>query len=212
MRFKFNFRAAAHLHQATWADRVRSWSPQTSVWLAVLSALIAAIAAAGTVYQGWIAREHNKLSLRPKLRLEVKFQENRRGIYIANVGLGTGELTAFTVRESGLNLDLLKEGSHHAFIKWLDVPVRCFLDTQPELGNSVKAGDAEPLLVVTSQPEPKLCEALTVLALMRKSFEVEVHYSSLYEEQLSMKQIIKIDPRAFSERPPGPGLRPEPAP
>lgn len=182
---------------------VRAVADTLKRYSGVANFLIAFSAMAATVYQGWLTREHNRLSVKPHIRFapELEGKGKRNGLYIANVGLGPATLTALEIGVKGQRYNLLVPGGLRAAIKAMNVDLKCFSDIQPEVGTVLKAGDFEPIIIPSGPVlEPDPCPAIVALTLMNQSIEVYAAYESFYEQKFETRQVIAVDKGALLER------------
>lgn len=169
----------------------------------VANFLIAFSAMAATVYQGYLTREHNRLSVRPRIRFapELEGKSKRNGLFIANVGLGPATLSVLELSVKGQRYDLLVPGGLRAALKAMNVNLICFSDIQPEVGTVLKAGDFEPIIIPTAPVvEPDPCPAIVGLMLMNQTIEMHAVYESFYEQKFETRQVISVDKGALLER------------
>lgn len=72
-------------------------------WTAVATVVMAVCALVTSLWQGYSMQQHNKLSLRPYLELEVNIdpvdaKHSRLSAYVNNNGLGPAEVTSLQIR------------------------------------------------------------------------------------------------------------------
>lgn len=184
-----------HLELQRWSIAARRWS-------GLIGIAVALVATLGTWYQGALMREHNRLSVAPRLRLVpyLEGEGRRNGLYLENVGLGPAELVALRVTTTERTYDLMQPGSQRAVLQGLHADLRCFAETQPEPGVYVKAGSTEPLFVATAATAMPGCLWNVANTLMRHALEVEAEYRSMYLQSFTLRQRVRVDANAFTSR------------
>ena len=97
--------------------------------VAISSLCVAALAFAVTLWQGYLTRKHNRLSVQPRLRVSLQLGE-RPGIYLQNVGFGPAVIIDFLIALEGSDavsafdaLDMLESP--------VPLNVNCLLYTSP---------------------------------------------------------------------------------
>ena len=148
-----------------------------------LTVVIAVFALLFGIYQGILSRQHSRISVQPKLEIDLRFQpaERSTGVYVINKGLGPAEIIAFSVKVGAGIYDVTKpQGLDEvlSFLKLSDIGVlgRAFTP-----GSSFVAGEEQHLLLF-NPPDSSFEEALEVYQqLQLLSFHIE--YKSFYEQQ-----------------------------
>jgi hypothetical protein len=195
--------------QSRWGRRLHAASQWGSRWAGLIGIVTALVATTGTWYQSGIARQHNELSVQPKLRFVpyIEGDGRRNGIYIANVGLGPAEVTGLKLVVAGQHYDLMNKGSHRGVLQAIQANLLCFAESQPVPGFHVKAGDLEPLFVSANNALFNRCHQLVALALMNQPFEFELAYRSIYGRAFTQVQTVSLDKNAIYSRLPVPEPR-----
>lgn len=163
---------------------------------------VALLAMAATAYQGWLTREHNRLSVRPNVRFAAYMEGagHRNGIYVENLGLGPAILSSLNVDVSGQSFDILKPGGQRAALKSMGAELLCFQDIAPEPDTVLKPGDPQPFMVLTNAPIQQACLPKILAALGYHAIRIHGTYKSAYDETFAVDQAIRIDLGALSER------------
>ena len=155
---------------------------QTSNVLALLALLVALAAFAVAFWQGWLTRQHNRLSVRPRLSFVVSFGDHALpfGVHLVNNGVGPAFITDFSIVVDGKVL------SRPRYREWPEAwktagfapPHACFHFF--ETGWAIPAGGDFALLTVPANPTgPREQSALIEAA---KHLDLQVSYESAYEE------------------------------
>ena len=165
-----------------------SKKPTVDNWLPFFAVAIAALALTASVWQGYLFRKHNQLSVRPLLAIETETKKTvvfgtLLMIKLKNGGLGPAIINKHTVE---LNGEELSRKKLYQLVKGGLCSLR-FVDFKilPK-GTIVRPGDSISILVVDERnlhcPVGDFKEGyrnfLSVL--------VDVQYQSLYEEQITL--------------------------
>lgn len=197
--------------QSKWGRRLHAASQWGSRWAGLIGIITALVAAIGTWYQSGITRQHNELSVKPKLRFVHYFEGDgrRNGIYIANVGLGPAEVVGLKLLVAGQHYDLMEKGSHRAVLRAVKANLLCFAESQPVPSFHVQAGagDLQPLFVSTNKTLFDGCPEKVALTLMHQPFDFEITYRSLYGRAVTEPHTVTIDQNALYSRRPVPEPR-----
>lgn len=115
-----------------------------------LALLVAALTFAATGYQGYISREHNRLSVQPRIEIIPQIGNNEKtGLYVYNLGLGPGIITKITTKSDGRLYDDFTDNLWPDVIKSLGSDEDCFAIGQLAPDVVVRPGDGDPLIAVS---------------------------------------------------------------
>lgn len=79
----------------------------SEVWVSISAAFIALCALGVTIWQGYVTRSHNKVTVRPILSIYVDVaDENKIGVRIRNDGFGPAIITEMTIEKSNQKFNL----------------------------------------------------------------------------------------------------------
>lgn len=168
-----------------------------------------------TVYQVWATQRHERLMVRPYVRV-VWYLEGAGGrnvLHLENAGLGPAIVKSVKVRLDGRSLDLLSNGMHKEFVKVLGARTKsiasseaCFADLQPESDFVIRIDRPEPLLVRSNNALlSNACAGLFALALTSGPIEFDVRYESFAEDRFELHRAVEL-PKLFPY-PAAPALR-----
>lgn len=159
-------------------------------WIAFASAVVAGCALFVTVWQTFVTRRHNRLSVRPHLDFGLKTAFGYPIVLnITNKGLGPALITS---------VSLLHDGKTYEFSK-TEVPST--LKTSCEAmglgqftqfhvilpGGALSPGDTLALITLTAPPNASQIHNLAVKYIMGIGFSIG--YSSIYGEQYTVKTV-----------------------
>lgn len=151
-------------------------------WTALGTIVMALCALLSSLWQGYSLQQHNKLSLRPYLQLEVNADRLYDSdlyvvsIYVNNNGLGPADVTSATFV---LDDQILANTAAIWTAMGLDSDLNC----QFGFGNLqrfYKVGDRQLVLSATSEG----CQLTkTQLEFLRRKLKIKLSYRSLYGEE-----------------------------
>ncbi len=161
-----------------------NWEAVGSVG-AVLVAVVALVAA---IVEGRAARKHNRLSVRPLLRIDCYENE---GISLHNTGAGPAILQEFLVFADGRQVEATDDSpaalvAAEAVGLWSLLPQPQPDEDQlsaytPDVGDSLMAQERFNLLGINILPVEREDRAAVFAALQRITFRIR--YASVYEEE-----------------------------
>lgn len=156
----------------------------TELVIAVIALVLSTLALAISAMQYFATLKHNRLSVRPYIQATFYLEGpgGRSGLYVENVGLGTGIFTGFTIKANGKNYSALGNPNVWKNIMTdLKLPPACFLQSWPEPQAGIKVADERPFLTATRKNLP-MCDGMLLLFLSNKDLEITISYTSLYGE------------------------------
>jgi len=92
--FVMTFVAVAEAQQP---GKASSGDDTATIVIAVASTFIALCALGISVWTGFLTRQHNRLSVMPKLEIYKNFDDEWSGLYISNLGFGPAKLVEFKI-------------------------------------------------------------------------------------------------------------------
>lgn len=119
-----------------------------------VSFVVAIVSCFATIYQGYLMREHNRLSVSPRLKLIPYLSyKNQNGIYLTNSGLGPAIITKITVRTDGKIYDNFDTNIWPNVITALNLDSSCFMNAYPSPGAIIKNGESAPFISLSAAYE-----------------------------------------------------------
>jgi hypothetical protein len=76
-----------------------NWQPQ--IWISLSSAVIALCALSFSIYNGWLQRQSQKLSVRPRMTVSFFYNDQGSGFLFGGTGIGYATLKSFDVLVDG---------------------------------------------------------------------------------------------------------------
>ena len=163
-------------------------------YLSLFAVLISLLAVSISHWQLEVTREHNRLSVKPKISITPYLEGvgGRNGVYIENSGLGPGTIIEFQVHTpNGIFSGLGEDKWSHVFAK-NNIESFCFAKSWPDPGSTLKSGDKVALLEI-SKAAPDGCYLKSLELLQRDDIAVKVKYQSLYEEEFSTERKMLVN-------------------
>lgn len=159
--------------------------------LSISSVVIAVCAVCVSLWQGIVAREHNKLSLKPYFasapRLPGIGGEN--GVFLSNHGGGPAFITKATIRANGKTFDLTKNSWPNIY-DHLGVKKLCYYESWIPEGTAIKGGQNIKLLAPTSNPLDPDCPLQFIKLLSVVELNLFLEYESVYEDTFTYTKRI----------------------
>ncbi len=150
---------------------------------AIAAVVIAVAALAVSVWQGFVARRHNMLSVRPHLELiSAAAGGEPIRIYLENQGLGPAFVTeiSFTIDKKPVDIDPLDK-----FLSRLDLAGSEGYAVLLRPSSAISAGSTADLLVFTNVARTEDDYWRVITALRRLG--VIIRYRSIYDEHFGIK-------------------------
>lgn len=147
-------------------------------WTAVGIIVVAVCALVSSLWQGYTMQQHNKLSLRPYLELEVNIdpadaKHSRLSAYVNNNGLGPAEVTSMQIR---LQDQVLTNTKQIWPAMGLDIDKGCF--GSGDVQRFYKVGDKQMVIRATDA----CVLTKTQLDALLNNLSITLEYRSLYGE------------------------------
>lgn len=162
-----------------------------SDYIAFSSAVIAGLALATSIWQGFVTRKHARLSARPIIEAEAHARRDA-GITLVNSGFGPARLTKLTVELRGHCFNLLKDAGHAGLT---DVLVADIFDREevhhfvPRPRSTIGVGQRLQLVSIpAAASNHKLANQLAVTF---REMTLNVEYESIYQEKLADIHVFK---------------------
>lgn len=165
--------------------------------LSLSATIIAFCAICISIWQGNMARQHNRLSLAPYITSapEINQTENKSGVYVYNDGTGPAFIKKAFLIANGKTFDLTKN-SWSEIYKHLDIETLCHYQSWFKEGTVLRPAESIKLLSPEKSENDKCyIEFIKLLG----AYELDLHfvYDSIYKEEYQYKQRIGIDIREF---------------
>lgn len=156
--------------------------PERLISLAALAVACGALCT--SLWQLNMARQHNILSVRPFLMVTPHFAGlgGKNGLYLTNEGIGLGRITSLSVSVSGKTYTGLGENQWPHILRDIGIEPLCFSIAWPTKLAALRPGAEIEILGVSKRAVPG-CELAMISFLTRKDVSIELHYTSLYEEE-----------------------------
>ena len=160
-----------------------------SDWIAVSSAIVAFCALAIAIWQGYLTRRHNVLSVRPYLEVVVTSSMLAKShLVLKNGGLGPAVLDLVQFVYKKKTIDIRTNASYTEFLKLLaldfgDVKAEWYV---PDKHSIISPGESIQLLAVSSERDAlKLKKAFdAVLSVTSVVVEYKCMYGKNYRSEL----------------------------
>jgi hypothetical protein len=152
--------------------------------LIALSALILAI------WQGYVARLHNKLTVQPHLILEtlIQWDEPQLSIFLENVGIGPAIIENYYVYIDGVSQDTSKKSLLQEVAQKLNIPNRKYGGGKLYMPDEAVTSGSKELIfkVVTKEGRD---EAFTNIIAQEEieRLQIIIKYKSLYGKTFKVK-------------------------
>ncbi|MFA6599322.1 MAG: hypothetical protein WCS69_16495 [Ignavibacteriaceae bacterium] len=160
--------------------------------LGIIGTIIALSAVVTTVWQGILTRRHNRLSVKPILRIDRKTVVGEKvSILLTNSGVGPAIICRVKFFVDGIVVepDMMGTGNIALLKIGRDARKYRIFEIFPE--ESFAAGEQQALFESIDEIGNALIMNETKEAFDRISIEIE--YTSVYEEKFKMNSIIKQD-------------------
>ena len=159
-----------------------------------LSVFIAALAFFISIWSVVTSRKHNRLSVRPHMKIYEYFFLDWSGIYISNMGLGPAIIKSFILIIDGKEVIDVNDFPKKPLGIWNTAFTKLGFkeDMKPLALLSYKVGEAIPngepirLVELSMEKQPSNDEYLRKQELLRsalKHFEIKIKYTSMYGEK-----------------------------
>ena len=145
--------------------------------VAISSLCVAALAFAVTLWQGYLTRKHNRLSVQPRLRVSLQLGE-RPGIYLQNVGFGPAVIIDFLIALEGSDAV-----SAFDALDMLESPVPLNVNVLAKDDTIAPSEKITVLELKSSLPNQNVMSVISEWARLYISIE----YASLYGQKMTTK-------------------------
>lgn len=164
------------------------------LYLSAFAVFISFIAAALSWWQLDIARQHNRISVRPAIVITPYLEGNngRNGVYLTNQGLGPAILKSMKIVVDGREFSGLEKSHWIEALRQAGTEPICYKHGWPTQDAMIKVGEEEILLSPTSADLPA-CKLEAIILLMKKDIAITIHYESLYGEVFVAKGSTKMN-------------------
>jgi hypothetical protein len=158
----------------------------TSDVIAICAAIIALAASAGTFWQGYIARKHNMLSVRPHLSFEaMKHPSHPINYLLKNTGMGSAIIKKFLLVVDGIEYD----AKHTDDVKnvlnrlGLNIEGRSWMFAFPDVDSAISSDASLQILEFTGSAGDSSFHQMLINVLPRLCFKIE--YECMYGNKFS---------------------------
>ena len=163
-------------------------------YLSIIAVSIAFAALVVSLWQLNLSREHNKLSVRPKILITPYLEGpgGRNGLYIENSGLGPGTINSFEVATPAGNYSGFGRDRWAEILESNGLESFCFAKGWPDPEATLKEGEKLALLEISnSKPDGCYIKALEVFS--QKEISLKIDYRSMYNEKFETSRNFNIE-------------------
>jgi hypothetical protein len=151
--------------------------------LVAAGVVIAVVALTVSVYQSWLARDHNRRSVRPALALQVRFRAGETaGLRLTNSGLGPAILTRTRLWLDGAPVGAFDKNASEIIRG--DQRPRPSAHTLGSRSGRVLATDYDDYLLAVDEYDPAQEWHARFTSLLLERLVLEISYTSLYEDRI----------------------------
>ncbi len=153
-----------------------------STAISLTSAIIALAALGAVIWQGYMTRKHNMLSVAPRLGVEAHLGKGAPGKYLLiNMGLGPAIINSFEIELDDKIIDLGDQELVQSFLDSVSVEITKF--TLPKRGSTVLPGESECLIeFVHSNDNDQFIKECNLL----KRLQFNVNYECMYGRRFEL--------------------------
>ena len=159
----------------------------TSDVIAICAAIIALAASAGTFWQGYIARKHNMLSVRPHLSFDaMKHPSHPINYLLKNTGIGSAIIKKFLLVVDGIEYDAKHTDDVKNVLSRLGVDIkrRSWIFALPDIDSAISSGASLQILEFTDSAGDANFHQTLINVLPRLCFKIE--YECMYGNRFSV--------------------------
>jgi hypothetical protein len=160
--------------------------------LAIAAVIVAVLALVATVWQGWIARQHSRMSVRPALNyVDMRDSPAALGLAIVNHGLGPAIVDGIEITVDGRRFEQM--GSEYkAFVAHQVHNYGANVQFQ-SLTSGLPIPVGQPFVLLKLQVPPKHDEWLLAAKRFLSRIELRIAYSSMYGERYTLRRSREAD-------------------
>lgn len=155
------------------ANEKKQWEWNADTWISFCAVIIALLSIGLTLWEGFENREHNRLSVRPKLHLSYFYNEEEVGLTMGSMGLGPAILKWFEVKVNGKPQ---KDWNDAAKTLGMDTSKEGFYFKVPTEGDVLQPGTSSVIFKVQSKSDQG-----QILKLFLDNIEMRACFCSMYE-------------------------------
>ena len=152
------------------------------LFLSIIGTIIALSAAATTIWQGLLTRRHNRLSVKPLLRIDkITVMGQKASIILANRGVGPATISSVKFLVDGIVIEQSKIKTGFSALKKMGLDSQKYKIFEILHQESFSAGEQMALF----ESHDKIINEIEGL-MIEKSFDrlsMEIEYESIYEEK-----------------------------
>ncbi|MFM5361877.1 hypothetical protein ACET98_12370 [Aeromonas veronii] len=161
--------------------------------ISFVAILISFLALLISIWQGYIARQHNRLSFQPYLQVSPRLVGDiNSGLYLENAGTGTAFVKSIDIVINGKDFDLTKN-QWSQFLSFVDINPICFKKSWIRPDAALQAGKELALISLSKAELPfSFCWLEVTKLLTLEEAELRVNYKSIYEEDFKLEDKFAI--------------------
>lgn len=138
------------------------------------------------IWQGYVTRRHNRLSVKPMLHFDIGMTETRLVLMLKNTGVGPAVIERFRVEING---EEIGQNPDQIVINLIDELEAAHLTGTmyfPGIGQAMAVGDAYKVIKLrNSEKDEELFEVI------KYAVNVTVEYKSIYGEQFTVSSNLE---------------------
>ncbi|UAB68712.1 hypothetical protein INR79_09115 [Vibrio sp. SCSIO 43132] len=162
--------------------------------LSISSVVIALTAVCVSIWQGVVAREHNRLSVKPFITSSPRVPGigGENGVFISNAGVGPAFIKKVYIKANGNEFDMTVN-NWPAIYAHLDLKSSCYVERWFKEGVSLKAGYEIKIIGPTTSPLDASCPIEFLKLISSPELTISLEYESIYGEEFKYSQRIGLD-------------------
>ena len=152
--------------------------------IAICSVVIAVAVVAVTIWQSWVMRKHNRLSVKPHLNFEIKCLDAgqpRFSIILRNIGLGPAIIKNFSLLVDNKQVCNPNNKERINIFKNLQINVPYHTFRNIENGSGIGPNDVKTIISLNTE------ESSTTLVLKMERIDIHIEYESIYKESFRIE-------------------------
>ena len=153
--------------------------------IALAAAAVALIALLVAIWQGTETRQHNRMSVMPRIRFDLVRQGAKVQFSMVNTGTGPAVIEKFVLCRDAKPLISPNTNEFGEYFKGLDIPGTYFL-WLPHSGDALTAGERPDIIQITLKKDDGTQDddvQWNILKPQLQRFTVFCEYSSIYGEK-----------------------------
>lgn len=146
---------------------------------AISTVIVAMVAVGVSVWQGFVARRHNRLSVTPTIRFDTYLDTSK--LLLINTGVGPAIIEKMIVTVDGKNVEEYE--LLHAAFRRLGIQGADWITYQPDRREAMAVGEK---IVLFERPEIDVEFQQRINEALRR-LEIHIFYESIYKDSFSAK-------------------------